>query len=39
MSPAALKSEVKTLLTGLAFGESPRWHCDRLWLADCTVSG
>jgi sugar lactone lactonase YvrE len=21
-------------LTGLAFGESPRWHGDRLWLAD-----
>jgi sugar lactone lactonase YvrE len=23
--------EVKTLLTGLAMGESPRWHEDRLW--------
>ena len=34
MSSATLKSEVKTLLTGLAFGESPRWHSDRLWLAD-----
>ena len=22
------------LLTGLAFGESPRWHEDRLWLAN-----
>lgn len=22
-----------TLLTGLAFGESPRWHEDRLWFA------
>ena len=32
MPPAALKSEVKTLLTG--FGESPRWRCDRLWLTD-----
>ncbi len=21
----------RTLLTGLAFGESPRWHEDRLW--------
>jgi sugar lactone lactonase YvrE len=26
--------KVKTLLAGLAFGESPRWHGDRLWLAD-----
>jgi sugar lactone lactonase YvrE len=34
MSSATLKSEVKKLLTGLAFGESPRWHGDRLWLAD-----
>jgi sugar lactone lactonase YvrE len=22
------------LLTGLAMGESPRWHCGRLWLSD-----
>jgi sugar lactone lactonase YvrE len=27
-------SEVKTLLAGLALGESPRWHDNRLWLAD-----
>ena len=27
-------SEMHTLLTGLAFGESPRWHQDRLWFAD-----
>ena len=26
--------EPRILLTGLAFGESPRWHDDRLWLAD-----
>jgi sugar lactone lactonase YvrE len=26
--------EVQTLLTGRAFGESPRWHTDRLWFAD-----
>jgi sugar lactone lactonase YvrE len=26
--------EVKTLLTGLAMGESPRWHEDRLWFSD-----
>ncbi len=24
----------ETLLTGLALGESPRWHDDRLWFAD-----
>lgn len=24
----------QTLLTGLAFGESPRWHDGRLWVAD-----
>jgi len=26
--------EVKTLLTGLAFVESPRWHDRRLWFSD-----
>ena len=26
--------EVHTLLTGLAMGEVPRWHDDRLWLSD-----
>ena len=26
--------EVKTLLTALAMGESPRWHEDRLWFSD-----
>ncbi len=26
--------EVQTLLTGLAMGESPRWHDDRLWFSD-----
>jgi sugar lactone lactonase YvrE len=26
--------EVQTLLTGLAMGESPRWHAGRLWLSD-----
>jgi sugar lactone lactonase YvrE len=26
--------ELKTLLTGLAMGESPRWHAGRLWLSD-----
>lgn len=27
-------SEVQTLLTGLAIGESPRWHEDRLWFSN-----
>jgi sugar lactone lactonase YvrE len=27
-------AEVHILLTGLAFGESPRWHEGRLWVAD-----
>jgi len=27
-------AEVRQLLDGLAFGESLRWHQDRLWLAD-----
>jgi len=26
--------QVETLLTGLAFGESPRWHENRLWFAN-----
>jgi sugar lactone lactonase YvrE len=25
---------VQTLMTGLAFPESPRWHDDRLWVSD-----
>jgi len=29
-----LGPEVRTLMTGLAMGESPRWHEDRLWLSD-----
>ena len=24
----------ETLLSGIALGESPRWHDDRLWFAD-----
>jgi sugar lactone lactonase YvrE len=27
-------SELHTLLTGLAFGESPRWHDGRLWFSN-----
>jgi sugar lactone lactonase YvrE len=26
--------ELQTLITGLALAESPRWHDDRLWIAD-----
>src|SRR4029077_10829181 len=26
--------ELKMLLTGLAMGESPRWHDGRLWFSD-----
>ena len=27
-------TELQTLMTDIAFGESPRWHEDRLWFAD-----
>jgi sugar lactone lactonase YvrE len=27
-------TELRTLMTGIAFGESPRWHGGRLWFAD-----
>jgi sugar lactone lactonase YvrE len=27
-------AEPKTLMTGIAFGESPRWHDGRLWFSD-----
>ncbi len=27
-------SELHVLMTGIAFGESPRWHEDRLWFCD-----
>ena len=26
--------ELQTLMTGLAFGESPSWHEDRLWFSN-----
>src|SRR5215471_4645227 len=29
-----LAPEVRTLIAGLAMGESPRWHENRLWLSD-----
>ena len=33
-SKQSSSSEVQTLLTGLAYGESPRWHEDRLWFSN-----
>ena len=27
-------SELRTLMSGLVFGEQPRWHEDRLWFSD-----
>ena len=27
-------TEPQILMTGIAFGESPRWHDDRLWFSD-----
>ena len=27
-------SDLRTLMTGIVFGESPRWHDGRLWFAD-----
>jgi hypothetical protein len=30
--------EVQTLMTGVAFGESPRWHPGRLWFS-CPSGG
>src|SRR5688572_8642588 len=33
-SKEASAPSAKTLMTGLALGESPRWHDGRLWLSD-----
>jgi len=30
-------ADVHTLMTGIAMGESPRWHDERLWFADWGV--
>jgi sugar lactone lactonase YvrE len=30
--------QIKTLANGLGFGESPRWHEDRLWFANWGVN-
>ena len=34
MMPQSSTPELKILLTGLAMGESPRWHEGRLWFSD-----
>ncbi|HLE64279.1 MAG TPA: SMP-30/gluconolactonase/LRE family protein [Pyrinomonadaceae bacterium] len=34
LSKKASAPGVQTLLTGLGFGESPRWHKDRLWFSN-----
>src|SRR5262249_23331510 len=34
MSEAKAASNLQTLMTGIAFGESPRWHDNRLWFSD-----
>src|SRR6266581_6133200 len=33
-SSRTAEQSVRTLLTGLSFGESPRWHDRRLWFAN-----
>lgn len=33
-STSSTSAKPRTLLTGLAMGESPRWHDQRLWLSD-----
>src|SRR5947208_15341190 len=33
-SKQSSRPELQTLMTGLALGESPRWHDDRLWFSD-----
>jgi sugar lactone lactonase YvrE len=30
--------ELQTLMSGIAFGESPRWHDERLWFSDWGAS-
>jgi len=32
--PARNTLKPKTIMTGIAFGESPRWHQGRLWFSD-----
>ncbi len=34
LSKKSSRPELHTLMTGIAFGESPRWHDNRLWFSD-----
>jgi len=34
LTGSGVMPEVQTLMTGLVFGEQPRWHRDRLWFSD-----
>src|SRR5215475_3080356 len=34
LSKQTLAPVVRTVITGLAMGESPRWHKERLWFSD-----
>jgi sugar lactone lactonase YvrE len=34
MSTAKTSNNLQILMTGIAFGESPRWHDNRLWFSD-----
>jgi sugar lactone lactonase YvrE len=34
MANEALTPNVRTLFTGLAIGEAPRWHAGRLWFCN-----
>jgi sugar lactone lactonase YvrE len=36
-SELSAKAEISTLLAGLGFGESPRWHDGRLWFSNWGV--
>jgi len=33
-SKEPLVPELRVVMTGLTFGEQPRWHEDRLWFSD-----
>jgi hypothetical protein len=33
------EADVQILMTGLVFGEQPRWHEDRLWFSDWGPDG
>jgi len=37
LTTTSMENESKTLLTGLGYGESPRWHEGRLWFCNWTM--